>query len=154
MAEWLDPGTWESIAKTAATSLAAWAKLRAAMARRRKATRPADTRALDKEIDALQADLQQLVDLLTKQAVSHGEFLQAVVNLLGPMDAPDGEKGVDRVIQHVILLRAGLNATQQLQEIVLTHEHRLKALEGAPKDHPGDRVPKLKQRRRPRKSLP
>ena len=100
------------------------AKLSDSLSRLKKATRPEDTRALDEEVDALQADLRQLVDLMTTYISSNRKLWEAVINLLGPMDAPDGERLIDRLIANLSLLRAAADATKQLQEIVLTHEQR------------------------------
>jgi hypothetical protein len=57
--DWLDPGTWESIAKTAAASATALAKLRDALMCRKKAARK-----LDETVDAVRNDLEQLVGLI------------------------------------------------------------------------------------------
>ncbi len=147
MTDWgIDPGAWEQYAKGTAAILDVLNKLRETWSRRKKATRPEDTRALDKELDALQADFQKMVGAMMQHLSSHTRFLQAVVNLLGPMDTPEGDRPVARLLQHFPLIRATADATKQLQEVVLAHGDRLKALEHPPEDR-GTRVTKQKRRR-------
>lgn len=128
--DWLDPGTWESIARTAATSVTALAKLRDAVMRRRKTTRK-----LDEEVDSLAKDLEQLADLMLKQATSHGRFLEAVVRALTALNEIDlvGRAGqFGAVIKaHGDALLAIANSINGLQDAALKHEKRLRAVEQA-----------------------
>ena len=114
----------EQIAKAAARVVDVLVKLKDALSRRKKATQPGDTRALDKEVDELQADLQRLVDLLTGYFKHHSGVSEAIVSLLGPMDAPEGEKNIDKVINLIKMVGA-------TAEIVSDHERRILALERA-----------------------
>jgi len=50
MTDWFDPTTWEQGAKATAAVLDVLAKLRDALSRRKKATRPEYIRELDKEL--------------------------------------------------------------------------------------------------------
>jgi hypothetical protein len=144
MTDWFDPGAWESVARTAAAIVEALAKLRNVL--QRKATRPEDARALDEELDAMQATLQQLIDLMMQHVSSNGKVWEAVVKLLGPLDAPEGERGVDRVMPYITLLLTGVRVTSQLQDVVLAHERRLQALEHPSEDDAATR-PKRKRRK-------
>jgi ABC-type Zn uptake system ZnuABC Zn-binding protein ZnuA len=146
MTDWFDPTIWEQGAKATAALLDVLAKLRDALSRRRKATRSEDKRELDKEVDALQADFEKLVEAMTEHVTSHGEFVKAVVNLLGPMDAPDGKKNVDTWIELIKQFGLVNRATANLAKIVPDHERRLKALEHPPKDR-RKRVPQKRRRK-------
>jgi hypothetical protein len=137
MTEWLDPGTWASIAKTAATSVTALTRLRDALARRKKATHKGE------DVDALRKDLERLVDLMLKQATSHGRFLEALFHLLKVLH--DGDV-VARAQQYATLVATLGAATTRLQDLALAHENRLKAIEQV---LPTKVVGAKKQRRKP-----
>jgi hypothetical protein len=95
------------------------------LARWRKASRPADRRTVEKEVEEVQADLQKLVDLLKQQYFKHRrEFMELIVRLLGPMDAPEGERNVDE-------LRKWVEMVENIATIVPDHEGRILALERA-----------------------
>jgi hypothetical protein len=148
MTEWLEPGTWESIAKTAATSIGALAKLRAALARRKKTTRK-----LDEEVDALRKDLEQLVGLMLKQATSHGRFLDSLVRALKAVSELDlvgraGQFGTIVKTHGDAILALG-SATTGLHDAALKHENRLKVVERALSTE--DAGAKTQRRRAPRR---
>lgn len=92
----------------------------------------------------MQADFQKLVDALTEYFQSHRRFMEGVVNILGPMDAPDGEKGVDKWIKFINTVGVTAGATSDLAKIVPDHARRLRALE---ERHRGDRIKQKPQRR-------
>jgi malate synthase len=124
-----DPTTLESLARAFAAFVDGFGKLRDALRRRNQAKRPEDQRKLDREVDELQADLQTLVDLITEALANQNALWTAVLNALGPPDAPVGQKGVDRVLAYVNLLMEVRTSTTKLREVVLAHENRLLALE-------------------------
>jgi hypothetical protein len=149
MTEWLDPATWESVAKTAAASFAALAKLRAALARRKKARRKTDA-----EVAALQRDLEQLVDLMMKQTTSHGRLVEALVRLLKGLKDADV---VGRASQYATLVTLQADTlgklsdlTLRLQTAVQAQENRLKAIERAfPSPADAETTKRTRRRRKP-----
>jgi len=123
MTDWLDPGAWEHVAKTAAAVVDALTKLRDAMSRRKKAAQPGDTRNLDEEVDALQKNVQQFVDVMMQHVTSNRQVWEAIINVLGPADAPAGESGTEKIVG--ILLKPTVQLRDRVQEL----ERRLQTLE-------------------------
>ena len=122
-------------------------KLRDAWSRRKKATRPEDIGELDEEVDALGANFLHLVDAMARHVASHGEFVKALVNLLGPMDAPDGKRNMDKRVALIDRFTLATQAVAALNKAVPDHERRLRVLEKRLEDR-GKRAPKKKRRRR------
>ena len=125
MTDWgLDGAAWDEILKTTGRGIELLGKIADALARWRKATRPEDRRTVEKEVEELQADLQKLVDLLTQYFKHRREFMESIVRLLGPMDAPEDERNVDE-------LRKWIKMVGNIATIVPDHESRILALERA-----------------------
>jgi hypothetical protein len=125
MTDWgLDGAAWDEILKATGRGIELLGKIADALARWRKATRPEDRRTVEKEVEELQADLQKLVDLLTQYFKHRREFMESVVRLLEPMDAPEGERNVDRI-------GTWLKMIGNMSTITQDHERRILALESA-----------------------
>ena len=125
MTDWgLDEAAWDEILRRTGRGIELLGKIADALARWRKATRPEDRRTVEKEVEELQADLQKLVDLLTQYFKHRREFMESIVRLLGPMDAPEGERNVDE-------LRKWVEMVENIATIVPDHEGRILALERA-----------------------
>jgi alkanesulfonate monooxygenase SsuD/methylene tetrahydromethanopterin reductase-like flavin-dependent oxidoreductase (luciferase family) len=157
MTDWgLDPGSIEHAAKTLASVVDAALKLRDALARRRREKRPAETRALDKEVDELRASLEGVVDLLAKSLDVHGQGLLDLMRILSPPDVPpeqrplrmvgnqlaETHKLASKVAELSMLLAA---ASTKLAERVGAHEKRIEALERGARE-----APKRSPRRAPK----
>jgi hypothetical protein len=144
MTDWgLDPEAWEQYAKGTAAILDVLNRLRDALSRRKKGAK----RDLEKELDALRDSVLQVVQVIAKQSASHREFVTAVVNMLGPMDAPEGKRNVDKWIELINRFTLTTQAVAALNKVVLNQERRLLALEQRPEGR-SKRVPKKKPRRR------
>jgi hypothetical protein len=123
-----DVGTVVEYLKTTATLLDAVTKLRRWLPKRKKGAK----RDLEKELDALEADLILLAGELTKFLKSHENFLRAIIEV--------GPKSVDSLIKLI-------NQFGVVNRLTVDHERRLLALEQRPEVR-GKRVPKKKRRRR------
>jgi DNA repair exonuclease SbcCD ATPase subunit len=132
MIDWPDPAAWESGAKALAAIVDALIKLSDRISRR-KASAAGGTRKLDEELDELQADLQQLVDLLTRYMEKQADLSEAQLHLLRTLydpTSPDGGTGLSILKAHAKLLKSTAEAAQGLQTAVMAQEQRLRALEG------------------------
>lgn len=149
MTDWgIDAAAWEQILKTAGRAVDVLVKAGDALSRRKKATRPEEKRALDQEVDELQADLIKLAVALSEFAESNKTLWLAIVNMLGPMDAPEGERGVDKFVKLINMVGNTGGAMKALAQIVPDHARRIKALEERER---GARVLKEKVKARARK---
>ena len=125
MTDWgFDGAAWDEILRTTGRGIELLNKIADALARWRKATRPEDRRTVEKEVEELQADLQKLVDMLVEYFKHRREFMESIVRLLGPMDAPEGERNVDE-------LRKWIKMVGNIATIIPDHERRILALERA-----------------------
>jgi hypothetical protein len=139
MTDWgIDLAGWEQGAKATAAILDALNKLRHTLSRRKKATQPEDKRELDKEIDALEANLLQVVGQLMKFLESHEKFMRAILEA--------GPKSMDSLIQLINQFGVVNRLTANLADIAPDHERRLKALEQRAEGR-GKRAPKPEGRR-------
>jgi hypothetical protein len=114
MADWLDPEAWQSVAKTAATLLDALIKVRDRLSRKQGGS----ARKLDQEIDALQADLQRVVDLMATFVSHINSYFESVARQGKPHS-------------YLTLLKEVATTIQRISERLRAHEERLKKLEGA-----------------------
>ena len=125
MTDWgFDAAAWDEILKTTGRGIEVLGKIADALARWRKATRPEERRTVEKEVEELQADLQKLADMLTEYFKHRRELMESVLRLLGPIEAPEGQRNVDKVTQLIRML-------DNLATIVPDHERRIVALERA-----------------------
>jgi hypothetical protein len=147
MTDWgFDSAAAEHVVKAIVTGIEGLNKILDRLSRRKKATRPDEQRDLEKELDALQADLQRVVELLTQALSSNRKVWQAVVDVLGPMYTPEGFSQLVKFFQQFAFTKHTNAAPEKLNEVIAGLERRLTALERAPED-PGERAPKPKRRK-------
>jgi hypothetical protein len=101
-----DLGALEQYARVTAAILDVLKKLRQALPGRKKGVK----RELDKELDALEANLLEMVGELTKFLVSHEKFVRAIVEV--------GPKSVNSLIQLINQFGLVNRLTAKLADIV------------------------------------
>jgi hypothetical protein len=119
--EWLQPEPWEKLLPGVAAVGLALAKLKEQFSKRGKPSKR-NLKKLGTEIDALQKDLEQLVELLTKYFSTHEKFVNAFVGLLATLDKAG--------------LAQTLGNSAKIAKIVIAYDKRLSALEATIRKKP------------------